>query len=86
MSGHLAVGVLLFALSIAIMLVYVAASIVPSILAAPFGITAEKLQFTLVFVPVALAMIGVSIGVAYVGYSIVKESQERKGPEKEEKG
>jgi hypothetical protein len=85
MSGHIAVGIFLFVLSISIIIIYVAASLVPSILASLLGTTSERLQFALVFIPVALAMVGVSIGIAYVGYSILREAQEKEGPEKEAK-
>ncbi|MGQ9515081.1 MAG: hypothetical protein ACUVTL_08560 [Thermoproteota archaeon] len=87
MSRHLTIGILFFILSIAIIIVYTIAAFAPAILAAPFGITTDRLQFMLVFIPVSLAMIGVSIGISYVGYSIIKEAQERKAvePEREAK-
>lgn len=87
MSKHLILGLLLFILSILIMVIYIAAVLVPGVLAFVFGMSVERLQFALVFIPVFLLMIGFSVGIAYVAYSIVLEARENKGKgQREEAG
>ena len=69
---------MLFMISVLIMAVYAITALVPGILACFLGMTVERLQFMLVFIPVALLMMGLAVAIAYVAYSIVLESRERK--------
>ena len=79
MSRNLISALLLFILSILIMVIYVAAALVPAALAFVLGISVERLQFALVFIPIFILMIGLSVGIAYVAYSIVLEAREDRG-------
>jgi len=76
MSRHLLSGILLFMLSVLIMVVYAVAALVPGALAYFLGMSAERVQFMLVFIPVALLMMGLAVAIAYVAYSIVLETRE----------
>ena len=76
MSRHLLTGLLLFLLSALIMAVYAIAALVPGALAYLLGMPVERVQFTLVFIPVALLMMGLSVAIGYVAYSILLEARE----------
>jgi len=78
MSRHLLTGLLLFMISVLIMVVYAITALVPGVLAYFLGMSVERLQFMLVFIPVVLLMMGLGVAIAYVAYSIVLESRERK--------
>lgn len=79
MFRHLISALLLFILSILIMVIYVAAALAPGALASVLGTSVERLQYTLVFIPIFLLMIGLSVGIAYVAYSIILEAREDGG-------
>ena len=78
MSRHLLTGLLLFMISVLIMAVYVIAALVPGALAHLLGISAERLQFIMIFIPVVLLMMGFAVAIGYIAYSIVLESREGK--------
>jgi len=40
------------------------------------GMSVERVQFMLVFIPVALLMMGLSVAIGYVAYSILLEARE----------
>ena len=86
MDRHLISGLLLFMLSILIMAVYAFAALMPDVLAFALGTSVERLQFTLVFIPVVILMMLFSVGIAYVAYSIVLEARENKGKGQRESG
>jgi hypothetical protein len=87
MSRHLISALLLFMLSIFIMAIYIVAALVPGTLASLLGISVERLQLALAFIPIFLLMIGLSVGLAYVAYSILLEAREDRGKgQREEAG
>jgi len=76
MSRHLLTGLLLFLISALIMGVYAIAALVPGALAYLLGMSVERVQFMLVFIPVALLMMGLSVAIGYIAYSILLEARE----------
>jgi len=76
MSRHLLTGLFLFMISALIMVVYAIAALVPGALAYLLGISEERVQFTLIFIPVVLLMMGFAVAIGYIAYSILLESRE----------